>query len=258
MLFILKTALCAFLLKVSSDKYMKSENFVHSIYWFTLRLRRTNVLARVLIEYLAYFYYSVFRRGKSFTFQGKKYDYFYHLYNRTIGSERIVEIPIAYKLLNEFKDKKTLEVGNVLSHYFPVTHDIIDKYERAKGIINEDVVEFKTKKRFDLILSISTMEHVGWTYGERRDPNKFFRGIANLKKHLAKNGVLMVTFPLFYRDDLTKLILDRKVPFSKEYFMKRTSFWNDWVEVDINEAAKENVYDGYFANANILYIGFYP
>lgn len=236
---------------------MKNKNFVHWGYWSILRLRRTNILARVLIEHLAYFYYSIFRREKFFLFRGKKYRYFYHLYNRTIGSERVVEIPIAKDLVEGYRGKRILEVGNVLPHYFPVSHDILDKYEVAPKVINGDVADFKLPHNYDLIISISTMEHVGWTYGEEKEPGKFLKGIANLKKHLAKNGMLMVTFPLFYREDLSKLIIGRKMPFNKEYFMQRVSFWNEWIEVDAQKAAKGMAYDKYFANANILYIGVY-
>ena len=29
--------------------------------------------------------------------------------------------------------KKILEVGNVLSHYFRINHDVVDKYENRQG-----------------------------------------------------------------------------------------------------------------------------
>lgn len=229
----------------------------YKMYWFFINLRRTNKPARIFIETAVFLYYVFFRRGNTFNFQGKKYKYFYHLYNRTIGSERIVEIPIAYKILNDFKSKNILEVGNVLSHYFFINHDVLDKYEKAKFVINKDVANFTLRKKYDLILTVSTMEHVGWTYGEKVDPGKFLRGITNLKKHLAKNGMLLVTFPLYYRNDLSKLIISGKMPFKEEYFMKRTSFWNEWIEVGLKDAVKGNAYDKYFANANILYIGIF-
>jgi hypothetical protein len=48
--------------------------------------------------------------------------------------------------VNKYVGRNVLEVGNVLSHYFPVHHDVLDKYEKAKGVINEDVVEFSPAK----------------------------------------------------------------------------------------------------------------
>lgn len=230
-------------------------SLIHRTYWFIIRLRRTNLPARILIEHLTYFYYSVFRRKKSFVFEGKKYKYFYHLYNRTIASERIVEIPIAHKIVKQYKGKNVLEVGNVLAYYYPILHDVLDKYEILPGVINEDVISFKGNKKYDLIISVSTMEHVGWTYGEERDSGKFLRGIHNLKRSLKKGGKMVVTFPLYYRDDLSKLIKTNKMPFNKEYFMKRTSLWNEWEQIGFNEAIKGASYDSYYANANILYIG---
>ena len=99
------------------------------------------------------------------------------------------------------------------------------------------------------------MEHVGWTYGEKKDPSKFLRGVKHVKRYLKKGGKMVVTFPLYYREDLSKLIKKHKMPFNKEYFMKRISFWNEWVAVPYKEAIKGTAYDSYYANANVLYIG---
>lgn len=240
-------------------KSQNSDSLRYKIYWIIINFARSNNVFRIIIDVAAYIFYRSFRSNKTFSFQGERYHYFYHPYNRTVASERIVEIPLAKRVIDyyEYRGKKILEVGNVLSHYFPIRHDVLDKYEKESGVINQDVVGFRPLQKYDLIISISTMEHVGWTYGEKKDPGKFLRGVENFKKHLVKNGLLMVTFPLFYRDDLSKLIADRKMPFTKEYFMKRTSFLNEWVEVDFDKATKGNTYDKYFANANVLYIGFY-
>jgi hypothetical protein len=64
--------------------------------------------------------------------------------------------------VKRYKERNILEIGNVLSHYFPVNHDIVDKYEKADGVINQDVVHFYSPKKYDLIVSVSTLEHVGW------------------------------------------------------------------------------------------------
>ena len=58
--------------------------------------------------------------------------------------------------------KNIFEVGSVLSHYFPINHDVLDKYEKGHGVINQDVVDFKPHNKYDLIVSISTLEHVGF------------------------------------------------------------------------------------------------
>ena len=41
-------------------------------------------------------------------------------------------------------------------------HDVLDKYEKGNNVINDDVVSFSTEVKYDLIVSVSTLEHVGW------------------------------------------------------------------------------------------------
>jgi len=95
-------------------------------------------------------------------------------------NERAVEIPIIWHIVRENKGKRILEAGNVLSHYFRVDHDIVDKYERAEDVINEDVVNFQPSKKYDLIVSISTLGHVGWDENPK-EPSKILKAIEHLK-----------------------------------------------------------------------------
>ena len=236
---------------------MNLKNIQHRIYWNILALSRGSKIVRPVIDIAAFFYYCIFRFRKQFVFNNYTYTYFYHLHNRTFGGERAIEIPIALKYLFETKGKNTLEVGDVLSHYVSINHDILDKYEKRKGIINEDVASVSLGKKYDLILSISTMEHVGHSYGEKLDPNKFLKGIKNLKRHLTKNGTLVITVPVYYNPFLTELIIAKKIPFTTVFFMKRISYMNDWKQIDYAEAIKGNTYDGYFANTNVLCICVY-
>jgi hypothetical protein len=179
------------------------------------------------------------------------------MYNRTIASERVVEIPVVWSQVEKHRDKDILEVGNVLAHYFSIKHDVLDKYEKGEGVINADVVNFIPDKKYDLIISISTMEHVGYSYGEPLEPEKFSKGIANLKTLLKSGGKIIVTFPLFYNSYITDLVEKRKTPFSSEYFLKRVSVWNEWQQISYSEAIEGNAYDQHFANANILYVGIF-
>ena len=236
---------------------IKKNKLSFTVYWTIIKISRSNVVTRVLIDLLAYLYYKIFRTDRYFKFIGKKYRYFYHLYNRTVAGERIVEIPISKSYIDKYKGKNILEVGNVLSHYFKVEHDILDKYEKGKDIINEDVVNYTSNKKYDLIISISTMEHVGHSYGEKKDLKKFSKGIKNLKKLLANNGKLLITLPVYYNSYVTNLIIKKKMPFKKGYFMKRYSFWNEWKQVDYRQAVSGNKYDGFYANSNVIYIGEY-
>ena len=118
-------------------------------------------------------------RTKTFVFNGHTYPYLYHFCNKTWKNERGVEIPIFRDILLRHQAARILEVGNVLSHYFPVHHEVVDKYEVAPIVINQDIVEFAPTERYDLILSISTLEHVGWDEVPR-EPAKLLQAIEHL------------------------------------------------------------------------------
>ncbi len=94
-------------------------------------------------SYLRFNYYKIFDPLKTFEFQGNTYKYFYHWYNTTWNNERAVEIPIVCKIINENIEDNILEIGNVLSHYFNIEHDIVDKYEKADGVINRGCCRFQ-------------------------------------------------------------------------------------------------------------------
>ncbi|MCI4349614.1 MAG: hypothetical protein L3J93_05300, partial [Thermoplasmata archaeon] len=104
------------------------------------------------------------RPGRTFTLNGAAFPYFDHPYNHTWANERRVEVPLALARLRALGGGRCLEVGNVLSHYANRSPDwtIVDKYERAEGVVNVDFLEFAPRTGFDLVLSVSTLEHIGW------------------------------------------------------------------------------------------------
>ena len=81
---------------------------------------------------------------------------------------------MARDFLEHHSSGKVLEVGNVLSWYGPVHHDVLDKYEVTSGVINQDVVDFVPRHQYNVIVAISTIEHVGWDETPR-DPTKVLR-----------------------------------------------------------------------------------
>lgn len=85
--------------------------------------------------------------NQNFKFQRRSYHYFCHRYNTTWKNERAVEVPIIWDIVRNFTGR-ILELGNVLSHYYPVTHYVVDKYEKAKGVINSDVVNLRPTIRY--------------------------------------------------------------------------------------------------------------
>ncbi len=193
--------------------------------------------------------YHLLSRG-GFTFQGNTYQYFTHHYNETWKNERAVEVPIIWKIVNEYRGKEILEVGNVLSHYFPVSHDILDKYEKAGVVTNQDVVDYKPSKKYNLIISISTLEHVG--FDEEREPGKVLRALENLKSCLSPDGEMAVTLPLGYNPELDGLLRQGKLGFTEYHFMRRISTDNKWIETESVEGYR---YNEPFPFANGIVIG---
>jgi hypothetical protein len=185
-----------------------------------------------------------------FSFGGKEYGYFYHPYNGTWSNERCVEIPIALAAVREAQSasKSVLEVGNVLSHYFPVRHDVVDKYEKAPGVQNEDIVSYSPGRTYDLIVSISTLEHVGFDE-EKRDHGKALLAFRKLGKLCSPGGSVLVTFAMGYNPGIDSLALQGGAPGFSWSFMKRDAR-SSWRECLPAEAAGSRYGTPYpFANA---------
>lgn len=194
------------------------------------------------------------KKKKYFYFKEKKLSYFYHRYNSTWKNERIIEIPIVVDYIKKFPNKKILEFGAVLKHYYPIKWDILDKYERGKNIINQDVIDFKPKQKYDLIVSISTLEHVGFDE-EKKDSLKILKAIENLRKNcLNKEGKAIFTMPLGYNIQMDKLLFERKIKFDEKVFLKRINKKNEWKEASEEESKKAR-YGSPFKAANYLIVG---
>jgi len=182
--------------------------------------------------------------GRTILFGGKEYRYFYDIYNRTSMNERCIEIPIVWELVQAAHGRRVLEVGNVLSHYFHVEHDIVDRYERAPHVVNEDIVTFDRGERYDLIVSISTLEHVGWDE-EPREPMKVARALEQLGHLLDQEGLYVVTFLMGYNPALDELIRSRAVVFDEHYCWARQGINRPWVQVDLREAVEGALFVGF-------------
>src|SRR3954451_22447894 len=75
----------------------------------------------------------------TFVVDGRERRLFVHRYNETWRNERAVEVPLVVEALDAHP---VLEVGNVLGHYGHCGHTVVDKYERAPGVLNVDVLDF--------------------------------------------------------------------------------------------------------------------
>lgn len=149
----------------------------------------------------------------TFHYQEKSLPYNRVPYNNV--GERAVEIPIAFDfLLHLPKKDKLLEIGNTLSYYENALSDylglksrrIIDKFERASGVDNVDLMDLPSSEKYDGILSISTVEHIGQgiepssqSYGEtglsQRDREAPLKAIAKIYDLLSPGGKALITVP---------------------------------------------------------------
>jgi SAM-dependent methyltransferase len=192
-------------------------------------------------------------RPGTFTFAGVEYRYFAHPYNETWRNERAVELPIVLRALDERPGARVLEVGNVLAHYGRGGHEVIDKYEAAPGVRAVDVAELDPADKYDLIVTISTLEHVGLDE-DVRDPAKPRRAVERMVSALAPGGMLLVTVPLAYNENLDRDLREGLIGFDQVGFLKRVSASNRWAEVPAAEAA-EIAYGTPYQYANGLAVG---
>lgn len=201
---------------------------------YILKLGAKLILNQLANYFWCYLIYKPFKSFRTFTFQGKRYHYFYHTYNTAWGNERAVEIPIILEMMGGVKSGEILEVGNVLSHYIKSNHNVLDKYEKSQGVINQDVIDFRSDKKYKLIICVSTIEHVGWDE-QPRDDGKIPKALENLKSLLTQSGKIVVTFPLGYNLNLDNLVKNNSLNFTNMYCLKRISEDNTWQETSYED-----------------------
>jgi SAM-dependent methyltransferase len=168
--------------------------------------------------------------ARHFTLEGTAYPYLFHRYKVTWLTERAVEVPVAQAVVDRYAERRVLEVGNVLSHYRPQSHVIVDKYERAPGVLNRDVLDLGDLGQFDLVVAISTLEHVGWDE-HPRDPGKALEAIAALRALLAPRGVLLVTVPVGYNPTFDAAFRERRIELARCAALRRQAPGAHWREV---------------------------
>jgi SAM-dependent methyltransferase len=167
-------------------------------------------------------------RGGEFSLGGETYPLFHSLHGRTWTTERAVEVPVARRVLEQHAGGRVLEVGNVLSHYGPVDHEVVDKYERAEGVANVDVLDLAARPEYDLVLTVSTLEHVGRDELPR-DPARAVAALEHLRRLLRPGGVLFATVPVGYNPELDRALAAG--PYELRAMRSRP-----WREVDPAEA----------------------
>src|ERR1035437_9106134 len=188
--------------------------------------------------------------AETFFFAGKEHRYLLHPF--ALNNERTVEIAIANEFLGD-KTGQILEVGNVLSNYSSFPHDVVDKYEIAPSVINEDIVSFSPGKKYDIIVTLATRELGVWDEPPR-EPEKIIQAIAQLKELLKDGGSLLVTMPLGYNSCLDDLVRAGKTGFKEIRYLKRVTANNQWREARLEEVLTAQ-YNFPFPCANAIMVG---
>lgn len=139
-----------------------------------------------------------YRLAVTFTgLDGREHRYLEHPYNAARTNERAVEVPVALDWISHRRGRG-LEVGNVLRHYVNggARWDCVDRYEVGAGVTNVDILSFTPGRVYDWIVTISTVEHIGWDGDEERDVDKSPAAIDYMRRHLLRpDGVMLVSFP---------------------------------------------------------------
>lgn len=187
------------------------------------------------------------RDEETFRFLDWELPYLRHTYNRAAQNLRTVEVPIVRRFIENAGDgARILEIGNVLSHYGLISWPVVDLEEQGPGVLNADVLSWRPERSFDLIVSISTLEHVG--FGKYRgqvevDPATV---IARLRGWLASDGALVATVPTRYNPALDahlregtlgadRLYAMRRI-ISREMYLQRPLGENFWEQCSVMEA----------------------
>jgi SAM-dependent methyltransferase len=201
-------------------------------------------------------YSIVKRRRNAATFKvgDRTYHYLTHYYNATWRNERAVELPLVQAFLEELvPGARLLEVGNVLSYYVPASHTVVDKFEPTPGVVNQDILDFGQPHTFDAVVSISTLEHVGWDETPR-DAHRAERALAHMRSLLVEGGRLFLSFPLGYNAALDRLVREDRLGFRRTHYLRRVSADNRWCEVDLSGITGAR-YGAPYGSANALFVG---
>lgn len=198
------------------------------------------------------------RAGRTFPALGTELAYETTRYNNSWLNERTVEVPLVRHVLAQRRPRSVLEIGNVLGHYRlealqGVEHAVVDRYEQVDDVLNEDARSYRAERHFEAVVSVSTLEHVGFDEPEQ-DPDGPVRALETMREHLADDGVLLVAVPLGYNPSLDDAVGDGRFACPEQFCLRRTTKDNQWVQDDV-AACLGLRYGSPFSGANAVYVG---
>jgi hypothetical protein len=112
---------------------------------------------------------------------------------------------------------------------------VVDKYEQGPGIVNRDVLDLADLGRFELIVAISTLEHVGWDEEPHR-PEAALDAVQALRGMLAHGGRLVLTHPVGYNPHLDEALRGGALPLARVAALRRSGRRTRWTQVEPEEA----------------------
>lgn len=171
--------------------------------------------------------------------------------------ERQIEIPYVLDYIHGSSPSGMLEIGNCLYNVGVTGHTVVDKYEQAEGVINIDIEEFKHPSKFNTIISISTLEHIGKDEGltDSLTQDKLIKVFDIIQNNLLDpiNGKFLFTIPIGYNTPLDQLIFDFTTKLTSAYFMRQVRL-DEWLQTTVLDA-KTAQYNHPFPAGNVILFG---
>jgi len=224
------------------------------VLWFVKRFGIKELFLKPIRETFSYVFLPFLPYKNRFHFKGNDLPYAYFPQHTTWTSERCLELAIADFYTGGVSHTKTLEVGNVMNHYCLNSHTVLDKYEKYPGVINQDVLDLTPERKYELIFSISSFEHIG--FDDEADgtssAQKILRAIAVCRRCLEPGGKLVLTLPIGYNPELDWLISQNSLGEKASYFFYRCEKYK-WVGC-WREEAMIHSYNSKYPYANAIMV----
>lgn len=175
-------------------------------------------------------------------------------HNLPLDTERTVLIPLIWNEVIKYNPIDVLEVGNVLRCYIDCSHDVIDQYENGVGVINKDIRTYKSDKKYKLIVSITTLEHVGDGNCSDLDELGIIHAINNMKELLVAGGKILFSVPIAQNEYMDTLFRKGRVGYTNLWAMKKVNIANQWRVCNLDDVISSTIlyYPFTGSNAEIL------
>lgn len=189
--------------------------------------------------------------GGHFIIGAKEYTYFISARNSTWANERAVEISYAKEILKHVGPCDLMEIGNVLKNYLSGDWLVCDKYDSSPGIEQQDVLSLAIGRKFKRIISVSTLEHVGFDEPCQKI-DAFPLAMSRIAEHLEVGGEFHCTLPIGYNPIVDQHLRDGSVKFDKVIYLLRDGM-TSW-RMGSSREAHEQKYGHPYGCANALAI----